>query len=148
MSLKLKDNWGVITDPISFRDASGLTAKFVADQMKVYLVDRGIPHDISIDTVKEGGLFGKEYPCVVISHPNPPQSYFKSVYVINGNTVNFLFFGYSEANYKTNRAEARKNSLMGAIMNSISGSDEMAYQQELSWHRAVYEVFEYLAHVD
>jgi len=146
MPYKLKDNRGVISDPFSFRDASNLTAEFVAESMKEKALEAGVPMDVSIDSVKEGGLFGSSYPCVVIKHPNPPQQYFTDVYVINGNTVNFLFFGYSEANYKTNKANARKNSLTGMILNSISGSQEMAYQQEMLWHKQVYDVFESLVH--
>ena len=30
------------------------------------------------------------------------------------------------------------------IMNSIAGSNEMAYQQEMFWHRQIYEIFESL----
>ena len=42
----------------------------------------------------------------------------------------------------TNKANARKNTLTGMIMNSIAGSNEMAYQQEMFWHRQIYEIFE------
>ena len=87
-------------------------------------------------------MFGHTYPCVVIEHPNPPQQYFTDVYIINGNTVNFYFFGESKANTATNKANARKNTLIGMIMNSIAGSNEMAYQQEMFWHRQIYEIFE------
>ena len=34
--------------------------------------------------------------------------------------------------------------LTGMIMNSIAGSNEMAYQQEMFWHRQIYEIFESL----
>lgn len=144
MAYRLKDNRGVITDPMSFRDASGLEVNNVAELMKKKAEEVGIPARITTNTVKEGGLFGKSYPCVVITHPNPPQQYFTDVYIINGNSVNFYFFGESKANTATNKANARKNTLSGIILNSISGSNEMAYQQEMFWHRQIYEIFESL----
>lgn len=145
MAYNLKYNNGMITDPVSFRDASGLNASNIASLMSQKAKEMGIPARITTDTVKEGGLFGSSYPCIVINHPNPPQQYFTDVYIINGNSVNFYFFGESKANTATNKANARKNTLSGMILNSISGSNEMAYQQEMFWHRQIYEIFESLA---
>jgi len=144
MAYSLKYNNGMITDPISFRDASGLNASNIASLMSQKAEEMGIPARITTDTVKEGGLFGSSYPCVVITHPNPPQQYFTDVYIINGNSVNFYFFGESKANTATNKAKARENTLSGMILNSISGSNEMAYQQEMFWHRQIYGIFESL----
>lgn len=134
----------MIADPISFRDASGLDASNIASLISQKAEEMGIPAMITTDTVKEGGLFGSLYPCVVIKHPNPPQQYFTDVYIINENVVNFYFFGESKANTATNKANARKNTLSGMILNSISGSNEMALQQEMFWHRQIYEIFESL----
>ena len=142
MAYNLKDNRGMITEPISFRDASGVNADNIADLMAQEAARNGIPANIRTDYVKEGGLFGSSYPCVVITHPNPPQRYFTDVYIVNGNTVNFYFFGESKANTSTNIAKARQNSLSGKLLNAISGSNEMAYQQEMLWHRQIYELFE------
>lgn len=144
MSYSLKYNSGMIADPISFRDASGLDASNIASLISQKAEEMGIPARITTDTVKEGGLFGSSYPCVVIKHPNPPQQYFTDVYIINENVVNFYFFGESKANTATNKANARKNTLSGMILNSISGSNEMALQQEMFWHRQIYEIFESL----
>ena len=74
-------------------------------------------------------------------HLDPPQEYFTNVIVINGSTVNFFFFGNSKANYVTNRAKQREGTILGGILNAVSGSDEMAWQQEKVWHEQVYEVF-------
>lgn len=142
MAYSLKDNRGVIRDPISFMDTSGLEVNNVAELMKMKAEEMGVPAKITVNTVKEGGLFGKSYPCVAIEHPNPPQRYFTDVYLINGNMVNFYFFGESKANTATNKANARKNTLSGMILNSISGSNEMAYQQELFWHEQIFSIFE------
>lgn len=144
MGFNLKYNRGMITDPVSFRDISGVEANNIASLMSEKAAELGIPAKISTDTVKEGGLFGSTYPCVVINHPNPPQQYFTDVYIINGNTVNFYFFGESKANTATNKANERKNTITGMILNSISGSSEMALQQELYWHQQIYGIFESL----
>lgn len=142
MGYNLKDNRGMICAPISFRDAANVNAQNIAELMKEQANNSGVPMKVRIDSVKEGGLFGSRYSCVVITHPNPPQQYFDHVIVINGNTVNFFFFGNSKANYATNRANERKNKLSGVLLNAISGSSEMAYQQEMVWHRDVHDVFQ------
>lgn len=142
MGYKLKNNRGMIADPITFSDASGLVAREIATLMSEKAKELGIPARITTDTISEGGLFGNTYDCVVINHPNPPQQYFTDVYIINGNTINFYFFGESKANTATNKANARKNTIKGMILNSIAGSHEMAYQQELVWHNQIYEIFE------
>lgn len=140
MSYNLRDNRGMIRGAISFRGI--LSVNKIADLMKQKAEESGVPARISIDTVKEGGLFGKSYPCVVIDHPYPPQRYFTDVYIINRNIVNFYYFGESKANTATNKANDRKNTLSGMILNSISGSKEMEYQQEMMWHNQIYDVFE------
>lgn len=142
MAYNMKDNRGMITDPISFRDATGLNAENIAACMREKAEEQGVPANIRTDVVKEGGLFGKSYPCVIIHHPNPPQQYFTDVYIINNNTVNFYFFGNSKANLAINKANARKNTIGGALINSIAGSKEMEYQEELFWHKQVYDLFE------
>lgn len=144
MSYNIKNNRGTIADPMSFRDSTNVEANSIATLMTQKAEELGVPVNISVDTVKEGGLFGRSYPCVVINHPNPPQEYFTDVYIINGNTVNFYFFGNSKANYVTNRAESRKGTLSGVFMNLFSGADEMGLQQEMLWHNQVYNVFESL----
>lgn len=144
MSYNIKNNRGAIADPMSFRDTANVEANSIATLMTQKAAELGVPVNISVDTVKEGGLFGMSYPCVVIKHPNPPQEYFTDVYIINGNTVNFYFFGNSKANYVTNRAESRKGTLSGSLMNLFSGADKMGLQQEMLWHNQVYNVFESL----
>ena len=144
MPYNIKNNRGTIADPMSFRDSTNVEANSIATLMTQKAEELGVPVNISVDTVKEGGLFGSSYPCVVINHPNPPQEFFTDVYIINGNTVNFYFFGNSKANYVTNRAESRKGTLSGAFMNLFSGADEMGLQQEMLWHNQVYNVFESL----
>lgn len=110
MAYNLKHNTGMIEDPISFRATNGLNVENIVSLMSQKAEELGVPARITTSTVKEGGLFGHTYPCVVIDHPNPPQQYFTDVYIINGNTVNFYFFGESKANTATNKANARKNS--------------------------------------
>jgi hypothetical protein len=91
MAYNLKYNTGMIENPISFRDTNGLNVENIVSLMSQKAEELGVPARITTSTVKEGGLFGSTYPCVVINHPNPPQQYFTDVYIINGNTVNFYF---------------------------------------------------------
>ena len=89
MAYNLKYKTGMIENPISFRDTNGLNVENIVSLMSQKAEELGVPARITTSTVKEGGLFGSTYPCVVINHPNPPQQYFTDVYIINGNTVNF-----------------------------------------------------------
>lgn len=144
MPYRLKDNNGVICSPMTFRDATNLTPKFIAEQMKEQAEAMGVPMAVETDYVTEGGLFGKSYPCVCINHPNAAFEYYTDVLIVNGNTVNFYFFGYSKANYRTNKANARADTLSGMFLNALSGSMEMEIQQENVWHSDVIEVFKSL----
>lgn len=137
----MKDNRGIIAEPISFRDTTGLDAENIAAFMVEEAEEQGVLVNIRTDFVKEGGFFGKTYPCIIIQHPNPPQQYFTDVYIINDNTVNFYFFGNSKANRAINMANVRKNTIGGSIFNVLTGSKEMEYQAEMFWHKQVYELF-------
>lgn len=47
----------------------------------------------------------------------------------------------SKANTSNNKAKARGNTLTGKILNSISGSNTLAWQQELNWHEEILDIF-------
>ena len=79
MAYNLKYNTGMIENPISFRDTNGLNVENIVSLMSQKAEELGVPARITTSTVKEGGLFGSTYPCVVINHPNPPQQYFTDV---------------------------------------------------------------------
>lgn len=59
MSFTLKYNNGTIFDPINFRNASNLTAENIVTYMEEKAEEMQVPMQLSIDTVKEGGLLGK-----------------------------------------------------------------------------------------
>lgn len=56
MSFTLKYNNGTIFDPINFRNASNLTAENIVTYMEEKAEEMQVPMQLSIDTVKEGGL--------------------------------------------------------------------------------------------
>ena len=76
--------------------------------------------------------------------PTLRSNIFTDVYIINGNTVNFIFLVNQKLIQQQIKQMQEKNTLTGMIMNSIAGSNEMAYQQEMFWHRQIYEIFESL----
>lgn len=141
MSFTLKYNNGTIFDPINFRNASNLTAENIVTYMEEKAEEMQVPMQLSIDTVKEGGLLGKNILVlllnILIHHKNILQMLLLSMEVL----WIFFFFGNSKANYVTNRAKQREGTILGGILNAVSGSDEMAWQQEKVWHEQVYEVF-------
>ena len=143
MPYNLKNKRGDIHNSMYFHYGSGADeyVDVIVSTMSEKVEEMGIPAVIKQDTIREGGLFGHTYPCVVIEHPNPPQKYFKYVYVINKDIINFYYFGESKANTSNNKAKARGNTLTGKILNSISGSNTLAWQQELNWHEEILDIF-------
>ena len=65
--------------PIQYRDVAEINVERLAEFIKTTLNEKDVPANVRTDTVKSGGLFGSTYPCIVISHPNPPPSYFDHV---------------------------------------------------------------------
>lgn len=143
MPYNLKNKRGDIHNSMYFHYGSGVDeyVDVIVSAMAEKAEEMGIPAVIKQDTIREGGLFGHTYPCVVIEHPNPPQKYFTDVYVINKDIINFYYFGESKANTSNNKAKARGNTLTGKILNSISGSNTLAWQQELNWHEEILDIF-------
>lgn len=85
--MNLKNNRGAIRDPLRFTKDDGITAETLSSAIECFAINRGIPATVRTDTVSEGGLFGKTYPCVVVSHPNPPDSYFDHVIALCDNQI-------------------------------------------------------------
>lgn len=135
---KLKEQRGVVVDPFQ---ANGWTASAVAEMATDIANKYGIPANISVDQVTTGGLFGQQYPCVVIKHPSQP--YFDQWVVINGNIINVYYGGYSKANYNTNLKEQRSNSgkLSGMIMGALMQDSSMDLQTERMWHDQIIGIY-------
>lgn len=139
--VSLKQSTGEVRPPII---AAGWTADTMAKQMKALAEKQSFPAVISVDEATSGGLFGKRFPCIVIRHPNPPQSYFEQWIVFNNDIINFQFGGYSAANANVNRQEERKQSgklssmLLGAVMKDSS----MELQAEMLWHGQIQGMYE------
>ncbi len=140
--LNLKNSMGQISEPERINNMPDVSE--LIERLKARAEEYNIPVEISKDTIHSGGTFtGKDYPCIVLKHPNPPQRYFDQVWVINGNMINFYFFGISKANTKVNKYNAKKNGgLFDQLSAAISGSAEMELQEEHLWHRDVYGLFE------
>ena len=142
--LKLNGKMGTVSQPITFDGGILISAKEIADILRKCADENRTEVEISDDTIHDGGLFtGKDYPCIVLRHPNPPQEYFYQVWVINGNTINFYYFGRSKANYKVNTYnEKKQGGIFDQIAASVMGSAEMELQVEQEWHKKVFELFD------
>lgn len=137
--MNVKDCRGEAMSPIQFRDASTLSPGHIIEAIREETTARGVPANFREDSIKSGGFFGTNYPCIIISHPNPPQSYFDIMIIINNNILTFQFWGYSKANYDSNRKEMykQKGTLTGMIRGAIVSVDEIAMQQETAWYNNV-----------
>lgn len=86
MSFTLKYNNGTIFDPINFRNASNLTAENIVTYMEEKAEEMQVPMQLSIDTVKEGGLLGKNILVlllnILIHHKNILQMLLLSMEVL------------------------------------------------------------------
>lgn len=139
--MNTKDCRGEIRQTIQ---AEGWTATDIAEYIQAIADRDGIPVNVTTDQVKSGGLFGSFYPCVLISHPNPPQSYFQHMIIINGNIINFQFWGMSKANYNSNMKEMHRNEglLTGLVKSAFYQHGEMALQTEMLWHNQINNIYE------
>ena len=138
--MNVKDCRGEIIGPIR---AVGWDVNNVKEKLEELANKYETPVVFRIDQVKSGGLFGSYYPCLILSHPNPPQSYFEHMIIFNGDIISFQFWGMSKANYNANMAEYHKNSgkLSGLVKSAFYGNDEMALQTEQVWHQQIIELY-------
>ncbi|WP_329380529.1 hypothetical protein [Anaerofustis butyriciformans] len=137
---KMNDYRGEIIGPIQ---ADGWDIDTIVTTIKHIAENKSIPIDIKIDEISTGGLFGKKMPCIIISHPNPPISYFQHMIIINGNIFNFQFWGMSKANYNNNMKEMDRNSgkLSGLIKSALRSDMSMELQTEQIWHQKIISIY-------
>lgn len=140
---KIKDCRGEIRGPVQ---ADGWSIRTLAERIKEIAASKEIPANVLIDEVSTGGLFGKTMPCIIISHPNPPISYFQHMVIMNGNIFNFQFWGMSKANYNNNMNEMDKNSgtLSGLIKSALRSDMSLELQTEQVWHNQILSIYEEL----
>lgn len=126
MAYSTRDFRGEAQQGIRFKDgdAESLMELF-QKRLPAELEAQGIPARIRFDTVKSGGLFGTRLPIMIISHPNPPSSFFDIGVVVNGNIVSFPLLGESKQNTAANMGKRY---------------DEFKLQQEQSWCASILDV--------
>lgn len=83
---------------------------------------------------------------VEISHPNPPQSYCKQLYVIYEDGIRFFFVGSSKAFSERNNFEAAMNDTGGNLKAKARAffgiaPDEKPFEQEMEWHNTIHVAF-------
>ena len=138
---KIKDCRGEIRQAIQ---AAGWSAENIAEFIKEIAEANNIPASVSVDEASTGGLFGKTMPCVMVSHPNPPQQYFSHLIIINGDIINFQCWGMSKANYNNNMKEMDRNSgkISGLIKSALRSDMRMELQTEQLWHQQILSIYE------
>lgn len=145
MSLSMEFLGSEIQPPMTFADASNITADYIVNTIGNICNERNIPAKFRKDIITSGKLFSKKtYECVIINHPNPPQEYAAQVYVLAGNTVMFHFAGNSKAFREKNEYEAVKagqGTTMQSMKYMFKQPDKIALEMELGWHRQVIDVF-------
>lgn len=126
MAYSTRDFRGEAQQGIRFKDgdAESLMELF-QKRLPAELEAQGIPARIRFDTVKSGGLFGTRLPIMIISHPNPPSSFFDIGVVVNGNIVSFPLLGESKQNTAANMGKRY---------------DAFKLQQEQSWCASILDV--------
>lgn len=133
-------------EPQRFLDTTNVNAEFISSSILEVAQERGVPAITTIDEMKSGGLFGQKNPCVIVSHPKPPQSYFSIVIIINGDTLNFQFWGKSKNTTKINLKEhyANNGKLSGMIKSALIKKDDMSLQTEQNWYADIMNIVESL----
>ena len=136
-------------EPIGFSDMSIVTPEIVISSMKEICEGNNIPasfRKVSLELSK--GFFNKTTFCAIeISHPNPPQSYCKQLYVICPDGMRFFFVGSSKAFSEKNNYEAAMNGIGGNFKARVSSffgvaPDTKPYELEMEWHNIIFTVFQ------
>lgn len=134
--------------PMGCNDMRNVTPEVIISNMEAICEEHGIParfRESSVEISKS--IFNKAtFKAVEISHPNPPQSYCRQLYVLYPDGIRFFFVGSSKAFYERNNYEAAMNGTGGnlkAKMRAIAGiePDSEPYEQEMAWHETIYSVF-------
>lgn len=142
--MKMAECHGDIRDPVRLGNVR-VSSFQLADFIKREASSRRIPASVDTDTVSSGSLLSrKDYPCVIVSHPDHPTDYFKIVVIIGDSTVSFKYSGYSKAHHAHNRKEAyKKESSIGSLIKSAFVNDDiMAMQDEDVWRSVIIEILE------
>lgn len=138
------------SEPISFSDMSNVTPEIIISNMEEICRENDIPALIrksSLEVSRGLGIFNKTvFKAVEISHPNPPQSYCKQLYVICGDGIRFFFVGSSKAFSERNNFEAAMNDTGGNLKAKARAffgiaPDEKPFEQEMEWHNTIHAVF-------
>ena len=147
----IDDLGGEFADPIGINDMSDVTPDFLISNMKAICLENEIPAEFDEASVEiSKGIFSKAtFKAVEVSHPNPPQSYCRQLYVLYPDGIRFFFVGSSQAFSERNNYEAAMNGSGGnlkAKMRAIAGiePDSEPYEQEMAWHGTIYSVFQSL----
>lgn len=139
--MNINESCGELMPPIRLRNTEGCTAENMAANIQAIAQQRGVPANTNVQTIRSGNfLFGSDYPCVIVSHPNPPQPYFSHMIVINGSVISFHYWGRSKANENRNKKEALKGTFRGMFVSD----DSLALQTEDAWHSEMQEIYESL----
>ena len=137
--MNVKDCRGDVMESTRFKQVC--TAEEFAELVEQKARERGVPVKVRVDTIRSGGMmFGTTCPCVLVSHPNPPQRYFDQIVIFNGNVVSFKYWGESKANTNHNKKQEYRGSLKSLFVND----DQMALQTEMAWHSELREIYESL----
>lgn len=129
---------GAMRDDIMFSEEVG--GKELYDKMKAMVMEsvkkKGIPATFREDIVKSGGIFGTEFPILIISNPNPENKFFDLGFFVNGQTISFPLLGMSSENTKANKK--KQYEAEGKFLRSMMiKPDEFKLQQEIEWQSLI-----------
>lgn len=133
---------GELREKVRIRDMRG-QALFdnVCKHLPLTLEAEGIPFRYRTDEVRSGGFFGgSSSPCMIVSHPNPPSSFFEIVFLVNDNVISFHVIGESEQNTKANKKAAYEQEGKW-IRAAMVSPDEFLLDQEKAWQADVLDAF-------
>ncbi|MGN0496371.1 MAG: hypothetical protein ACI4GW_09125 [Lachnospiraceae bacterium] len=138
-------------DPIKFNDMSNVTPEIIINNMRDICNKNKIManfREVSVEVTF--GLFDKSvFKAIEISHPAPPQSYCRQLYIIIPGGMRFFFVGYSKAFSDRNDYEEAMSGRGGTFKARIQAfagitPDLDLYELEMSWHESIFSVFRLL----
>lgn len=137
--LSIKNANGDICNSIK---APGWTDEDIANRIREIVEREKVEAEIKTDSISTG-IFGSNYPCVVVHNSDLNKAYYDHWIILNGDVISFKFGGYSSAAAAIDRKQGLRNSgkITGMLISTVLSDATMEWEVEQVWHNQMLEVY-------
>ena len=120
--------------------AAEISLSIIGNELMIYNDENfGLPISILEDQIKSGGLFRSQIEdCLILTNTDHSKDYFKYCITLKKQgkmaTVNMQYYGMSLLGWEKDKAEKRRDTFSGTIMNLVKGNNEVGYAAENEYY--------------